>query len=275
MKENFLAESKDISYRITLGNDLRLDFSGRVGFDLDRRESFWITHWKRQKRQKMADMCIFAASENLRAQFDGIDAEVLPTGIPVRRQFYQAYDRQELRRKFNWSEQDIVCLLMGGGEGLLPMESIVKAFHGYLPQRLKIIAVAGHNEILQHRLEIFKEIPLTVYGFTDDVPELLLAADIVVTKAGGLTAAETLIAGCNYIIYKPLPGQETGNAVYLEQYCGAQVAGSPQEVKTMVCRYADVDSQVRLLQRQQRSLKYGKPGAAEEISNYILKKLEK
>ena len=41
----------------------------------------------------------FAASENLRAQFDGIDAEVLPTGIPVRRQFYQAYDRQELRRK--------------------------------------------------------------------------------------------------------------------------------------------------------------------------------
>ena len=161
------------------------------------------------------------------------------------------------------------------GEGLLPMESIVKAFHGYLPQRLKIIAVAGHNEILQHRLEIFKEIPLTVYGFTDDVPELLLAADIVVTKAGGLTAAETLIAGCNYIIYKPLPGQETGNAVYLEQYCGAQVAGSPQEVKTMVCRYADVDSQVRLLQRQQRSLKYGKPGAAEEISNYILKKLEK
>ena len=113
------------------------------------------------------------------------------------------------------------------------------------------------------------------YGFTDDVPELLLAADIVVTKAGGLTAAETLIAGCNYIIYKPLPGQETGNAVYLEQYCGAQVAGSPQEVKTMVCRYADVDSQVRLLQKQQRSLKYGKPGAAEEISNYILKKLEK
>ena len=192
-----------------------------------------------------------------------------------RREFYQAYDRQELRRKFNWSEQDIVCLLMGGGEGLLPMESIVKAFHGYLPQRLKIIAVAGHNEILQHRLEIFKEIPLTVYGFTDDVPELLLAADIVVTKAGGLTAAETLIAGCNYIIYKPLPGQETGNAVYLEQYCGAQVAGSSQEVKTMVCRYADVDSQVRLLQRQQRSLKYGKPGAAEEISNYILKKLEK
>lgn len=217
----------------------------------------------------------FVASENLRAQFDGIDAEVLPTGIPVRRQFYQAYDRQELRRKFNWSEQDIVCLLMGGGEGLLPMESIVKAFHGYLPQCLKIIAVAGHNEILQHRLEIFKEIPLTVYGFTDDVPELLLAADIVVTKAGGLTAAETLIAGCNYIIYKPLPGQETGNAVYLEQYCGAQVAGSPQEVKTMVCRYADVDSQVRLLQKQQRSLKYGKPGAAEEISNYILKKLEK
>ena len=43
--------------------------------------------------------------------------------------------------------------------------------------------------------KFFKEIPLTVYGFTDDVPELLLAADIVVTKAGGLTAAETFDCG--------------------------------------------------------------------------------
>lgn len=217
----------------------------------------------------------FSAAENLLPQFAALSTEVLPTGIPVRRQFYQEHDRQELRRKFNWSEQDIVCLLMGGGEGLLPMESIVKAFHGNLPQHLKIIAVAGHNEGLQHRLEIFKEVPLTVYGFTDDVPELLLAADIVVTKAGGLTAAETLIAGCSYIIYKPLPGQETGNAVYLEQYCGAQVAQSPQEVKTMVCRYAKLAAPVRLAERQQRSRKYGKPEAARKISDYILKKLEK
>ena len=217
----------------------------------------------------------FSAAENLLPQFAALSTEVLPTGIPVRRQFYQEHDRQELRRKFNWSEQDIVCLLMGGGEGLLPMESIVKAFHGNLPQHLKIIAVAGHNEGLQHRLEIFKEVPLTVYGFTDDVPELLLAADIVVTKAGGLTAAETLIAGCSYIIYKPLPGQETGNAVYLEQYCGAQVARSPQEVKTMVCRYAKLAAPVRLAERQQRSMKYRKPEADRKISDYILKKLEK
>ena len=216
----------------------------------------------------------FSASENLRSQFAAVNAEVLPTGIPVRRQFYNAYDRQELRRKFNWSDQDIVCLLMGGGEGLLPMENIVKAFHGHLPQHLQIIAVTGHNEGLQHRLEVFNEIPLTVYGFTDDVPELLLAADIVVTKAGGLTAAETLIAGCSYIIYKPLPGQETGNAVYLEQYCGAMVAHSPQEVKTMVCRAADIDASVRLAEMQQRSLKYGKPAAAGAISSYILKNLK-
>lgn len=47
----------------------------------------------------------------------------------------------------------------------------------------------------------------------DDVPELLLAADIVVTKAGGLTAAETLIAGCNYVFITICLVRKTGNAV--------------------------------------------------------------
>lgn len=217
----------------------------------------------------------FSASAKLRSQFDVEGAQVLSTGIPVRRQFYSAYDRQALRTKFAWGETDVVCLLMGGGEGLLPMESIVKAFHGQLPLHLKIIAVTGHNESLQQRLEDFHEIPLKVYGFTDDVPELLLAADVVVTKAGGLTAAETLIAGCGYIIYKPLPGQETGNAVFLEEHCAAQVAHSPQEVQALVCEYAAADADVRAEARKRRSLAYGKPEAAAEISNYILRNLKK
>lgn len=216
----------------------------------------------------------FSAAANLRGQFAVVSAAVLPTGIPVRRQFYQPYDRQALRQQFHWNVDDVVCLLMGGGEGLLPMENILQAFHGQLRQNLKIVAVTGHNTGLQQRLEAFREIPLTVYGFTDAVPELLLAADIVVTKAGGLTAAETLTAGCAYIIYKPLPGQETGNAAYLQSCCGAQVARTPQEVQQAVCDYAGIDAAKRTELREQQSRHYGKPQAANEIRSYILQKLK-
>ncbi|MFQ9935955.1 MAG: hypothetical protein ACLRXQ_08050 [Phascolarctobacterium faecium] len=57
----------------------------------------------------------------------------------------------------------------------------------------------------------------------------LLLADIV-APAGGLTAAEILIAA-GIILFAAAAWSVTSNAVYLEQYCGAQVAGSPQEVK--------------------------------------------
>lgn len=209
----------------------------------------------------------FSASDNLRSQFNIAAPEVRGTGIPVRKQFYQIHDRLDLRKKFELQDKDVVCLLMGGGEGLLPMENILKAFQGHLPLNLKIIAVTGRNEGLKQRLEAFREIPLTVYGFTDDVPELLLAADIVVTKAGGLTAAETLIAGCEYIIYKPLPGQETGNAAYLEHCCEARIAQTPLAVKSLVCHYAGIDTAVRNELMRKRSSKYGKPEAANEISS--------
>lgn len=54
-ERKFLAESKDISYRITLGNDLRLDFLEELDL-ISIVGNLLITHWKRQKRQKMADM---------------------------------------------------------------------------------------------------------------------------------------------------------------------------------------------------------------------------
>lgn len=54
-ERKFLAESKNISYKITLGNDLRLDFLEELDM-ISIVGNLWITHWKRQKRQKMADM---------------------------------------------------------------------------------------------------------------------------------------------------------------------------------------------------------------------------
>jgi processive 1,2-diacylglycerol beta-glucosyltransferase len=111
------------------------------------------------------------------------------------------------REMFHWEERTLVCLLMGGGEGLLPMVPIIETLRkAYLPY-LKIVAVAGRNASLEASLEQFPDI--TVYGFTDALPDLMIGADIVVTKAGGLTLSEALTAGTEIIIYQPLPGAET------------------------------------------------------------------
>jgi processive 1,2-diacylglycerol beta-glucosyltransferase len=44
---------------------------------------------------------------------------------------------------------------------------------------------------------------------------LLLAADLVVSKPGGLTTSETLARGAAMVIIDPIPGQETRNSDFL------------------------------------------------------------
>ncbi len=147
-------------------------------------------------------------------------ASVLATGIPVRRAFTHLH-RQECRRQLGWPEDKKICLLMGGGAGLLPMEGILDAFQGSFPDNLRLVAVTGHNDALRRRLQQRFGKLLEVHGFTDAVPQMLCAADILLSKAGGLTMAEALAAGTEILIYRPLPGQEAINAAFLERHGAA------------------------------------------------------
>ena len=48
-----------------------------------------------------------------------------------------------------------------------------------------------------------------VMGFTDKVDELMAAADMVITKSGGITTSEALARGCPIVVIDPIPGQKT------------------------------------------------------------------
>src|SRR5262249_12300774 len=54
-----------------------------------------------------------------------------------------------------------------------------------------------------------------VLGFTKEIDELMLLADVVVSKPGGLTTSETLARGAVMTIVNPIPGQESRNSDYL------------------------------------------------------------
>lgn len=164
-------------------------------------------------------------------------AEIKAFGIPVRQKFAEA-DGDAVRQEFGWQPHDKVCLLLGGGEGLLPMAEIVAVLTRAQITGLQIVAVTGHNSQLERALQNYKAKNLAVYGFTERLPEIMAAADIVVSKAGGLTSAEVLSLGKKFIIYKPLPGQEEGNAVFLQQYYGSVIAKNTDEVADYVRKFS-------------------------------------
>jgi 1,2-diacylglycerol 3-beta-galactosyltransferase len=137
-------------------------------------------------------------------------------GLPVAHRFCQPPgDRQELRAQFGWQEDLPIILLVGGGEGMGPLEENALAIaNSGLKAGLAIIA--GRNHKLRQRLEAYPwKLPTFIYGFVRDMPELMTAADILVTKAGPGTITEALNAGLPMILYSRLPGQEDGNVSYV------------------------------------------------------------
>lgn len=191
------------------------------------------------------------------------NAEVLAYGIPVRQQ-YLHLSKNKCRKSFGWSSEQQVCLLMGGGEGLLPMEEIVDQLHEKMPQ-LRLLAITGRNEKLARRLKDKYGTNLEIYGFREDVPQLMAAADMIITKAGGLTAAEVMVSDLQFLIYKPLPGQEAGNAAFLHRHCHAYVAHNLEQLVDGVINMSKDSSAYHQF--------YGRPNAAEDICSYVMSKL--
>jgi processive 1,2-diacylglycerol beta-glucosyltransferase len=56
---------------------------------------------------------------------------------------------------------------------------------------------------------------LRLIAFTNDIDEYMAAADLVMSKSGGLTTAETLARGAVMVIVNPTPGQECRNSDFL------------------------------------------------------------
>ena len=79
--------------------------------------------------------------------------------------------------------------------------------------------LSGKNEKMQAKFEeLVGENPnVQVYGYTNEVPELMSISDLVVTKPGGLTITEALASGLPIVVINPIPGQEVENAEFLEK----------------------------------------------------------
>ncbi len=87
----------------------------------------------------------------------------------------------------------------------------------HTPAELEFTIVLGRHEprlrpVIERALASFPNRKVTVLGWCRDVPGLLRAHDLVLTKAGGATTHECFAAGRPTVITHVVPGQEEGNA---------------------------------------------------------------
>ena len=150
--------------------------------------------------------------------------KIFPTGIPLSNKFLVHFDKSAIMKNFNLDEQRKVILFFGGGEFGLGKSKTLKLFSDfieYAPDE-QIVAIAGKNEKMK---EHFNEIAsnckrpfdIKVFGFSNQIPELMSISNLVVTKPGGLTTTESLASGVPLFLINPIPGQEEQNAEFLEE----------------------------------------------------------
>lgn len=143
-------------------------------------------------------------------------------GIPINPVFSRNIPPENARKLLGLPDFPTV-LILSGGFGTGPLTEALQSFRD-ASHRYSVIIVAGHNAALEKKLRTLSmgfPLPVTVRGFVENMDVLMDAADIVVTKPGGLTTSEVLAKSRPMILMNPRGGQERRNTDYLVEYGAA------------------------------------------------------
>lgn len=194
-------------------------------------------------------------------------------GFPVSDAFTNLPDKQTARQKLGLPDKP-TTYLTGGGLGL--STKLVSVAKQLAKQEVgaQYIFIAGRNARLKEQLESidFKD-EVHVYGYVDNVPDLLAASDLVVGKAGWLTLNEAMIARRPTIIIDVIPGQEEPNAKFVERHGVGKILRQPNEAAEAVVEYMANPDSLAEFEQHFEDLNLD-PKAGDKIADFIIDKLE-
>ncbi len=196
----------------------------------------------------------------------GIAAEAIHvTGIPIMPAFARPLERDGCARELQIKPNVMTVLLMGGGAGLGSVSDVARRLLA-LNINFQIIALAGKDpSALAALRELGARFPgrLAALGYTGRIERLMACSDLIVTKPGGLTTAESLAMGLPMIVIAPIPGQEEHNANYLLE---RGVALQAFDLVTLEYRVAYLLAHPAKLEDMRiRAKALGRPGAAGRV----------
>lgn len=191
-----------------------------------------------------------------------------PYGIPVSERFLSLPTRDEARQRLGFSADDKLYLVMGGSMGAGSMYKFSKKMYDRMGDA-QMIVVCGKNEILRASMEkkfAGKE-RVHIVGFTDRVPDYMMACDVLYTKPGGLSSSEALLCRIPMVHTSPIPGQESDNMRFFSQKGCA--FGSKRLGKQICYGLRLMSSPEMRTQMRAEQAKCAKPNAARDIVRLV------
>jgi 1,2-diacylglycerol 3-beta-galactosyltransferase len=203
----------------------------------------------------------------------GLDSRrVQILGMPIDPKYTLPMEsKEELQRKLGLKPGVPVILLVGGGDGAGGLQASVKAIsQARLP--VQLLVVTGRNRRLYAHLQrsrADRHVPAKIFGFVQNMPELMHAADVIVTKAGPGTICEALACNLPIILSGYVPGQEEGNVDFVVE-SGVGVLALTSGALVNELRRLIKPGSPELRQRLANARKLSKPRASFDIAKCIL-----
>ncbi|HKQ38735.1 MAG TPA: glycosyltransferase [Verrucomicrobiae bacterium] len=215
--------------------------------------------------------CVAAEETKARLVARGAAADqVAVTGIPISSRFAGRMSAAAVRKRLGLRDDLHTVLVLGGGFGMGPVAEILNELNK-LSKPVQILVVCGRNEELRRELAVLDHRqPTRLFGFVQNMQELMAVSDLVITKPGGLTSSEALAMGKPLFILNPIPGQEAANSDFLLQNGAAMKANRMEDLPF---RLEKLLGSARLAEMAAAAKRLGRPHAAAEICRQVQRRL--
>lgn len=192
------------------------------------------------------------------------------TGIPVHSEFYERIDPVSARRELGLREDRKTVLLSCGSMGCGKLERHALELANRLPNDVTLVVLCGKNEELANDLNRFASDTFVVVGFTKYIPLYMSAADVYLTKPGGLMTTEAVAKRLPMVFIDAVPGCETRNFDFLTQM---RVAEGAKNWKQAISKVTWLLDHPDVIAQQKANMDSFHAGiAAEQICRCVLKR---
>ncbi|MEK7131690.1 MAG: glycosyltransferase [Patescibacteria group bacterium] len=162
----------------------------------------------------------FVACEAIKNDLEKLDIKSIVSGMPLHPRFFAAKNTANLKKELNINNDWPIILLMPISCGKISAKKAVTTIFSY-HKNINVVVISGKNN--QHtfedleKIKIFGQKNFTILKDAKNIDEWMRIADIIISKAGGLTISEAIYLQKPIIIINPIPGQEDYNASYLKK----------------------------------------------------------
>lgn len=204
-------------------------------------------------------------------EHQGVSSQrIVVYGIPISPKFSIPVSMAAAKEKLGFDKNKPFVLLLSGGFGVGPVLDLLKAFKGVEGSFQLAIIIGKDKRLREKASEIVQglDCQAKVFGFVDNIEEFMSAADLIITKPGGMSISEALAKRVPLCLMQAIKGQEEWNVKVLVGAGAAIYPKCTRDIPQAVCELLADEERCSLMKEAAESLETA--DCAENIARLVI-----